>query len=250
MTPELKRRIQFVLVIAIVVAGVRTAYLLYTRHAPGEAAQSGARPTAPPLNADYYVTPKKLHAYDVKSARDLTKQPVWVKDGYRYTYFPYNGHTVDFAHEAGLLLPLEKLELKDVVLIPAPDSARDRLPGGAILRGQKQVMAIFDRAGKSFAVPVGSELGGNYRIYADEMFYIQDPRELYKHWSADVWDAVNKHQVKPGMNELQADFAVGMGTPEPSNEADVKTVNYPNGGKPVRVTYRDGRAIDIQQSSG
>jgi hypothetical protein len=246
MTPELKRKIQYILALAIAVAAVRTGYILEKRHS-ANAPSTQQKPAPPPLEADYYVTPKKLHAYDVKSARELTRQPVWAKEGYRYTFYPYDSatHKVDFAHEAGLLLPLQKLEIKDVVLVPAPESAREQLPGGAVLRGQKQVVGLFDHGGQHFAVPVGNELNGDFKIYADEMFFIQDPRQLYQHWPADVWDAVDKHEIKPGMNELQADFAVGMGTPEPSNEEGVKTVNYPNGGKPLRVTYREGRAVDI-----
>lgn len=251
MTPELKRRIQIVLAIAIAVAAVRTGYILEKRHSTS-APSAEQKPTAPPLDADYYVTPKKLHAYDLKSAGELTQQPVWIKEGYRYTFFPYNPgtHKVDFEHEAGQLLPLQKLDIKDVVLVPAPESERERLPGGAVLKGQKQVVALFDQDGNHFGVPVGNELNGDYRIYADEMFFIQDPRQLYKHWPAEVWEAVDKHQVKPGMNELQADFAVGMGTPEPSNEEGLKTVNYPNGGKPLRITYRDGKAVDIKGAAG
>jgi hypothetical protein len=38
-----------------------------------------------------------------------------------------------------------------------------------------------------------------------------------------------------------------MGTPEPSNEEGAKTVNYPNGGRPLRVTYRNGMAVDIRR---
>jgi hypothetical protein len=248
MTPELKRRIQYILAAAIVLTAVRTGYVLYSRHAE-RASDVPERSAAPPLDADYYVTPKKLNAYDLKSVRELTKQPVWMKEGYRYTYFPYlaASRSVDFAHEAGELLPLQKLEIKDVVLVPTPESARQNLPGGAVLRGEKQVMALFDQDGRHYAVPAGTELGGDYRIYADEMFFIQDPKQLYKHWPADVWDAVDKHQVKPGMNELQADFAIGMGLPQPSNEDGVKTVQYPNGGKPVRVMYRDGKAVEIKR---
>jgi len=251
MTPALKRTIQYILAIAIAFAAIRTGYILEKRHSSGAPAAE-QKAAAPPLDADYYVTPKKLHAYDLKSARELTQQPVWVKEGYRYTFYPYNpaAHKVDFDHEAGLLLPLQKMDIKDVVLVPAPESARERLPGGTVLRGQKQVMALFNQGNKHFAVPVGNELNGDYKIYADEMFFIQDPRQLYKHWPADVWDAVDKHQVKPGMNELQADFAVGMGTPEPTNEDGVKAVKYPNGGKPLQVMYRDGKAVEIKNPAG
>jgi hypothetical protein len=235
-TSELKQRIQLVLVIAITIAGARAAYILYERH-ENKVAQPAA---APPLNPDYYVTPKKLYPYDLKSARQLTQQPVWVKEGYRYTYYPYDTarHKTDFGHEAGLLLPIEKLQIKDVVTDATPKTP-----------GERQVMALFEKDGKNYAVPIGTLSGGEYRIYSDEMFYIQDPRELYKHWPADVWEAIVNHQVKPGMDELQADFAIGMGVPEASSDPSVKTVNYPNGGKPVSITYRDGKAAEIKPQS-
>ena len=213
--------------------GVRAGYVVYERRA-GTATE--AKPSAPPLNPDYYVVPKKLHPYDLKSAKQLTEQPVWVKEGYRFTYYPYDRarHHADFSHEAGLLLPIQKLEIKDVVTDTAPHSAHLR-----------QVMAVFEQEGKSFAVPIGSQTGDSYQIYSDEMFFIQDPRELYKHWPADVWQSIEQHQIKPGMNEFQADFSIGMGVPDRSSDPAVKTVHYPNGGKPVTITYRDGKAAEI-----
>ena len=109
MTSEAKQKIQLVLVIAIAVAALRAGYVVYERHS--ERTEQAAK-QAPPLNPDYYVVPKKLYPYDLKSAKQLTQQPVWVKEGYRFTYYPYDRasrHT-DFSHEAGLLLPIQKLE--------------------------------------------------------------------------------------------------------------------------------------------
>jgi hypothetical protein len=236
MSPDTKQKVQLVLVIAIVAAGVRTGYIFYERHT-AKLEQARLRFQNKPLNPDYYVIPKKLYPYDLKSARQLTQQPVWVKEGYRYTYYPYENHHADFAHEAGKLLPLQKLSINDVVLDRTPDSP-----------GEQQVLALFENKGKTCAFPIGSLKNGNYQIYSDEMLYIQDPHELYKHWSSDVWQAIDQHQVKTGMTELQTDFAVGMGVPEPSTSADVKTVNYPNGGKPISITFRDGKAAEIRQS--
>jgi hypothetical protein len=232
-TPELKKKIQLALVAAIILAGVRTAYILYQRHAEKMRRISIQ---APPLNPNYYVTPKKLYPYDLKSARQLTQQPVWVKEGYRYTYYLYEvgSHRTDFTHEAGQLLPIEKLQIRDVVTDVTPGSP-----------DQRQIMAVYEKAGKNYAFPIGSVKGGNFQIYSDEMLYIEDPHELYKHWPADVWDAIDRHELKPGMNEIQAAFAVGMGVPQRSDDPAVKTVNYPNGGKPLRVTYRDGKAVEI-----
>jgi hypothetical protein len=40
-----------------------------------------------------------------------------------------------------------------------------------------------------------------------------------------------------------------MGIPESSSDPATKTVTYPNGGKPVIVTYRNGRAAEIKPGS-
>jgi hypothetical protein len=48
------------------------------------------------------------------------------------------------------------------------------------------------------------------------------------------------------MNELQADFAIGMGVPQKQDDPQWKTVDYPNGGKPLRITYQNGRATEIK----
>ena len=88
--------------------------------------------------------------------------------------------------------------------------------------------------------------GAEYKFYSDDMLFIQDPHELYKHWPAEVWDAIDKHQVTAGMSELQADFAVGLGIPERSGEPGNRAVNYPNGGNPLSVTYRNDKAVAIK----
>lgn len=241
LSPEAKQRIQLALLLAMVVAGLRAGYILYQRHQENLAAEKQKQARSVGYsNPDYYVTPKKLYPYDLKSARQLTEQPVWVKEGYRYTYYPYDAgrKQVDFKHEAGLLLPIERLEIKDVV------TAIPTGPGQ-----QRQVMGVFQKDGKSYAVPIGFEADDQYNIYSDQMFYVEDPHALYQHWAADVWQAVEQHEIKPGMNELQADFAVGMGVPDAGDSSEEKTVRYPNGGKPLVVVYREGKALQIKAAT-
>jgi hypothetical protein len=225
--------IQIVLLVAIIGAGINF-YLTIRERRTGLAAPK--KPEVA-LDPDYYVTPKKLRPQDLKDAKELTRQPVWVRDGYRYTFYPYNGHS-DYDHPAGTLGPLEKLAIKDVVL--------DRTPGSET---QKQVMAVFERDGKRYAFPIGLRDNGDYKIYSDEILFIQDPRELYKHWSPDVWKAIDNHEVKPGMNELQAFFAIGMGTPEGSGTTNPRIVNFSNNGHPIRVTFTNDKATDVQPGS-
>src|SRR5215469_8971556 len=236
LNPDTKQKIQIFLALAIAVAAVRTGYVLYARYAANHKPEAQQQ-AAPPLNPDYYVVPKRLHPYDLKSARELTKQPVWVKEGYRYPYYPYDRttHRANFEHEAGMLLPIQRLEVKNVVTDAAPNSG-----------GQKQVMALFEEAGKMYAFQIGLIKDGDYKIYSDEMLYIQNPRELYKHWPADVWQSIDKHEVKQGMNELQADFAIGVGRPERQDDPSWKTVRYANGGSTVTITYHDGKAVQIK----
>jgi hypothetical protein len=237
MSPEAKQKIQLALAAALIVATLRAGYIFYERHEDKVA--SDKQKTAQNVgysNPDYYVNPKKLYPYDLKSAKQLTQQPVWVKEGYRYTYYKYDPATkhVDFGHEAGLLQPIEKLSIKDVVTTTAPGQAN------------KQVAAVFENDGKMYAVPIGYEANNEYKIYSDEMFFVEDPHDLYKHWAPDVWSAIEQHQVKPGMNEMQADFAIGMGTPDAGDTSYEKTVRYPDGGKPLVIVYHDGKAAEIK----
>jgi hypothetical protein len=236
MAAETRQRLQIVLLLGIVIAGGRAAYIVYERY---EAKKDEAAATIKfnaPLKADYYVTPKKLRPYDLKSARQLTQQPAWVRLGYYHTYYPYNAasHKADFVHEAGTLGPLQKLDIIDVVTGVTP-----RAPD------TKQILAVFRMDAKTYAVPIGAEKGSELKFYSDEMFFIEDPHVLYKHWPADVWKAIEEHRALPGMNELQASFALGMGTPEGSGDYGSRTLDYANGGKPVSVTFENDKAVTI-----
>jgi hypothetical protein len=229
-----RQTIQLVLILAMIVAAIRVAWIFYERH---EEATLPAKQEPPPLNPDYYVTPKKLYPYDLKTAKQqLTKQPAWVKVGYYYSFYPYDttARRADLSHEAGKLLPLQKIEIKDVLLGP---------PGKS---GERQVLAIFQRGGKSYATAVGNEQSGDYKFYCNDMLFIEDPHELYKHWPADIWQAIDQHQVKTGMSELQADFAIGIGLLEQGGDETDETLDYPNGGKPLIVSYHSGKAIVVK----
>lgn len=225
--------IQIVLVVLILAAAVRL--VLYFRERRVTLVAPERKQTA--LDPDYYVVPRKLHPQDLKDAKDLTQQPVWVREGYRIAYFPY-GPPVDFTHDAGHLGPIEKLDIKDVVLQHEP-----KTPGN-------QVVAIFEKDARRYAFAIGSEENGSYQIFSDDMLFIQDPHDLYKHWSSDVWSAISNHEVKPGMNELQSSFALGVGIPEGTGSGSTRIVNFPNNGHPVQVTFTDGKATDIKPGSG
>lgn len=236
--PEVQKKLQIFMVAAILIAGGRAAYVVYERH---EAMKEEVRPKQEmAMNADNYVTPKKLHAYDLKSAQALTEQPVWVKVGYQLTYFPYDRerHKTDFGHEAGLLPPLQKLAIQNVVTDVSPKAP-----------GTKQVMARFLQDGKSYAVPIGAVKGDEFKIYTDEIFFLEDPHELYKHWPAEVWRKIEAYEVQPGMSELQTSFAIGLGVPEGSGDYGFRTLHYANGGKPMVINFENDKAVEIKPGS-
>jgi hypothetical protein len=236
---EFQKKLQIFLVVAIVIAGGRAAYVVYERR---EAMKEEAKPKPEGLlKADYYVSPKKVNAYDLKSAREqLTAQPVWVKYGYQLTYYPYDRqrHKTDFGHEAGMLAPLQKLTIQDVVSDVAPQAP-----------GNKQVMACFALDGKNYAVPIGAEKGSDFKLRADDIFFIEDPHDLYQHWPADVWQKIDAHEVQAGMSELQASFAIGMGIPEGSGDYGSRTLHYANGGKPLVIAFQNDKAVEIKPGS-
>lgn len=236
--PEFQKKLQVFLAIAIVLAGGRAAYIVYERH---EAMKEDAKPKQEmTLKADYYVTPRTVHAYDLKSARQFTEQPVWVKYGYQLTYYPYDSkrHKTDFGHEAGVLLPLQKLAIQDVVTDVAPQAPEN-----------KQVLACFSLDGKNYAVPIGAEKGSDFKLRANDIFFIEDPHDLYRHWPADVWKKIDAHEVQSGMSELQATFAIGSGIPEGSGDYGSRTVHYANGGKPLVITFQNDKAVEIKAGS-
>ena len=48
------------------------------------------------------------------------------------------------------------------------------------------------------------------------------------------------------MNEFQADFALGLGATDAKGKLGNRTVYYPNGGKPISITFRNGKAVEIR----
>ena len=235
MDSESRKKLQVFMLLALLVAGGRAAYIVYDRYQERKEADQPKQ--EPALKADYYISPKKLHPYDLKSARELTRQPVWVRAGYFHTFYPYDAarHRTNFEHESGTLLPLQKLQIQDVVTDASPKDP-----------GTKQILARFALDGKDYAVPVGAEKGGDFKTYSDDIFFIEDPHALYKHWTADVWKAIDAHEARAGMNELQAGFALGAGIPEGSGDYGSRTLHYANGGKPMVITFRGDKAVEVK----
>jgi hypothetical protein len=247
---HMSRKIQITLLIFFVLVGIRLVLIYRERHEPVPAAK--AAPANPNFSADDYVVPTQTHAYDLKSAKEaLDGKTVWVKSGNQIYYYPFAAGHVDFKHPAGLLPPLEKLDITNVVQANAPNSKGEEIAPGVRVH-EEQVMAVFHRDNdtKTYALQIGGNRGGDYTLYINDSLYLDDPRQLYKHWPPDIWQAIDNHQAKAGMNELQVAFALGAGIPAGSSgDYGNRTLTYDNNGHPVKVTFEHNHATEVQGSS-
>lgn len=245
----MRKQIQIILLVFLVLAGIRLLLIYRGRHAAPIA--SSSQPTSN-LSADDYVVPTQLHSTDFKSAKeDLTGKTVWVKAGNQVSYFPYAGGQVDFKHSSGLLPPLKKLQITNVVQSTDPNAKAEEIAPGVRVR-TRSVMAVFKLEGetKSYAVSIGGNRGGDYTLYINDMFFFDDPHQLFKHWSPEIWAAVDQHQAVKGMNELQAALALGAGVPEGSGGSfGNRTLKFDNNGHPITVTFESNRATQVVPAS-
>jgi hypothetical protein len=140
--------------------------------------------------------------------------------------------------------------IKDAFEQVAPKAATVRIPGG-----DRQVLLAFtlpksaDPA-KEYAVPVGYRDAGQYTFYTDEIFFYDDPHELYKHWDPKIWQAVDEHRVILGMNERQVELALGQVSKSLSNDYGNRLVIFSNLGKPFAVTFVKNHVTAFRPDQG
>jgi len=184
------------------------------------------------------------HFDDVK---ELEGKSVWMKNGYSMPYYPYAAGRVGWTRPVGLLPAAQKLDVKKVIKAAAPTSVHDNIEHGG-----RQVMVVLtlpqgSPPGKEeFATPVGFLQGNDEHYYCDQLFYYDDPHTIYSNWPRETWAAIDAHQVKPGMSELQTRMAIGMKADPDGQIEGSRTVDYDVNGKHIVVTYRDNRATQIQ----
>ena len=229
----------------LLIAGGRLLYVFHERNEPGvPKAQAPQRL----LTEDDVVQPKKMYIADLKSAKELAGKPVWVQAGYALDYYPYAGGRVEFVHPAGVLPSVQQLSIEKVITERAPANLATRFP-----LGDKQVFAVFKMPGdmKEYATAMGTINnrggGADETYYCDDIFYYQDPHTMYRHWPADVWQAVDQHHPKAGMNELQVAMALGTIQQSDSSNYGNRTVTYDVGGKKWAVSFVKNRATTVTQ---
>ena len=197
-----------------------------------------------PLTQDEMVQPRKLYIDDMKSARDLIGKPVWMQAGYELDYYPVTRHHIDFAHKAGVLPSVQALNIKDIIEEKLPAGVATRIP-----RGDKQAFAVFTMPGdeREYATAIATIQGSDSTWYCDNIFYYDDPHQMYKFWPTEVWQAIDQHKPAPGMSELQVSMALGVMQQSDSSNYGNRTVYYNAGNKRWSVTFDNDKATQVQQ---
>jgi YD repeat-containing protein len=232
------------IVITLIIGGIYLAIVFHNRAVSDAAVRKAAEPhyTADEVAIDRQEFP--AHFDDVQ---DLAGKSVWMRNGYTMPYFPYAGGRVNFAKQVGLLAPAQRLDVKKAIKAVAPASVSDR-----ISHGDHQAMIVFSLPGSPntdsalYATPVGVLQGDNEQYFDDMLFFYDDPHTIYSHWPKETWAAIDAHQPKPNMNELQMSLAIGMNITTDSQTPGDRTVNYDTNGKKTAVTFAGDKATSIQ----
>ncbi|WP_446745366.1 hypothetical protein [Silvibacterium acidisoli] len=234
------QKIGLLTLLVLLIAGVRIFLLWRERQDAG--VQKPQR-VERKLTDDDVVSPRKMYIDDMKSAKALVGKTVWIQAGYELEYYPYAGH-VDYAHKVGMLPGAQPIEIKQITEAKAPASLMSHTPVG-----DKQILAVFTMPNdtKQYAVAIGSVQGTDSTYNCDQIFYYDDPHTLYKHWPADVWQSIDKHEAKQGMSELQTAMALGVLQQSDSSSYGNRTVTYDQNGAKWSVTFQNDKATDVKK---
>jgi hypothetical protein len=234
------KKILIPVVISFAIAGSYLFYVFKQRQNPGVIPQSQA---SQPINKDDLAVVRAFFPAYFDDLQRLVGTRVWMKNGYTMPWYPYEKGAVEFAKPAGMIPPVQVMDVKKIVKAVVPAKVDDRLD-----HGSQQAFAVFALPGKDglFATPMGTIGTAREQYYTDLLFYYDDPHTIYDNWPKDVWAAIDAHQVKPGMSELQTRMSVGMKMhPDGETEGD-RTVTYDADGKHWTVTFVKNRATDIK----
>lgn len=231
------------IIVLLLAVGGEVLYLHHERNKP----MVVKAPEREVIAEDDLVFLKKKRPDTLKDIKDLKGSMLWVSAGGQLEYYPFVGHGAQYGKSAGTLLGAEPIVAKDAVEQVAPKAATFRVPGG-----DKQVLLVFTKPNdtKEHAVPVGYRQAGQYTFYTDEIFFYDDPHELYKHWGPEIWKAVDAHEVILGMNERQVELSLGQVSKSTSTDYGNRMVVFANLGKPMAVTFVKNKVTAFRADQG
>ena len=231
-----------VTVVLLLALAIRVALIYQERHDTGQAPQATAK--VDPDELDFL---KKQRPSSLADEKKLAGTTIWVSAGGQLDYYPAVAHHADYAHSAGTLLGAEPLAIKDAFEQVAPKSATFRIPGG-----DKQVLLAFTLPGSAtlYAVPVGYRQGSDYTFVSDDIFFYDDPHQLFNYWGPKVWQAIDAHQVVLGMSERQVQLSLGQVSKSTSQDYGNRMVVFDNLGKPMAVTFVSDQVTAFRPDQG
>lgn len=226
--------------VTLTVGGIYLFSVWKQRQDPGAAGRNDANQT---VSEDDLAVVRALSPAHFEDLKQLEGTTVWMKNGYTISYFPFAAGHVDFTRPVGLIPATQRLEVKKIVKAAVPPKVDDGMG-----HGSRQAFAVFALPGGKdlFATPIGAIQDDQESYYPDLLFFYDDPHGIYDHWPKDVWAAIDAHQVKPGMSELETRLAVGRKMHPDSSEAGERTVTYDQDGKHWTVTYVNNRATTVK----
>jgi hypothetical protein len=232
--------------VLLLAVGIEAAWVHHERSESDKPVETPFVKTDP----DDLVFLKQERPSSMADLKDLYGKTLWVSAGGQMDYYPYAAHHANYAKSAGTLLGAEPLAVLDAFEQVAPKSATFRIPGG-----DRQVLLVFTMPksadpAKQYAVPVGYQEGKDFTFYTDEIFFYEDPHQLYKHWGPQIWQAVDAHQVVMGMNERQVQLSLGQVSKSLSNEYGNRLVIYANLGHPMAVTFVKNKVTAFRPDQG
>ena len=197
-------------------------------------------------DADDLVFLKRERPSTLADLSPLNGSTLWVSAAGQMEYYPYTANHIDFSKASGTLLGAQPLMIQQAFEEVAPKQLQARIPGG-----DKQVFLSFTMPKSSdptqqYAVPVGYKKGSDYTFYTDDMFFYSDPHQLYSHWSKETWQAVDSHKVVLGMNERQAQLALGQVFRTTSQQYGDRVIVFANLGKPMSLTFEKNHVTSIR----
>jgi len=234
---------KIVLIPTLITLAIGAIYLFSVwkqRQNPGVIGQNNADQS---LSQDDLAVVREFSPVHFEDTLRLQGTTVWMKNGYTMPYFKFEGGHVEFNKRAGVIPSAQQLDVKKIVKSAVPPAVDDGMS-----HGNRQALAVFALPGSPdlYAIAIGAMDGSEETYYPDILFFYDDPHTIYDHWPKEVWAAIDAHQVKPGMSELETRMAIGQKMhPDGQTEGD-RTVTYDQDGKHWTITYVGNKATEIK----
>jgi hypothetical protein len=241
-TPFLKRICQWkaLIVIYAMLFAARVGYLWYERSRPLKLPAS-RQVTLRKVDPDYLVVIPRFKVVDMADAQTLNGTTLWVKGGSKADFILVDSKRHKLVDEERLRLPpMTEIQVSRVFEYVNAD------------RKPREVFLGVIREGREFAVRIGlfDDRLGIHRFDLDDLFYLQNPRQLYSHWTAETWLNVETHQIKPQMTYAQVALSLGIGALIRLNGQNTQIYRFsshPGGAAGITdARFVDGRLADYQ----